>query len=150
MASCRSSRATYCEGNKPMISKLGSLSIAVVLLCGAAAGEGGASPVGSFPLTTHSPESRELLAKTWELDQDEGEQIKAIAVLRKMVEIDPNFAMGHEILSQVSRDPGEQVREQKAAWATRQYGSPAEQSVIEWFQNAADHKLIPAITDMNE
>jgi tetratricopeptide (TPR) repeat protein len=133
-----------------MISKLGSLSIAVVLLCGAAAGEGGASPVGSFPLTTHSPESRELLAKTWELDQDEGEQIKAIAVLRKMVNIDPNFAMGHEILAQVSRDPGEQVKEQKAAWATRQYGSPAEQSVIEWFQNAADHKLIPAITDMNE
>ena len=133
-----------------MISKLGSFSIAVVLLCGAAGAEGGAPPAGSFPLTTHSPESRELLAKTWELDQDQGEQIKAIAVLRKMVKIDPNFAMGHEILSQISRDPGEQVKEQKAAWATRTNSSPSEQLVIEWFQNAADHKLIPAITDMNE
>ena len=133
-----------------MISKLGAVSIAVVLLCGAAGGEGGAPPVGSLPLTTHSPESRELLAKAWELDLDEVEQIKAIAVLRKLVKIDPQFAMGHEILSQCSRDPGEQVREQKAAWETRTYSSPAEQSVIEWFQNAADHKLIPAITDMNE
>jgi len=133
-----------------MISKLGSLSIAVVLLCRAAGAEGAAPPASSFPLTTHSPQSRELLVKAWELDQDEGEQIKAIVVLRKLVKIDPNFAMGHEILSQCSRDPGEQVREQKAAWATRQYASPAEQLAIEWFQNAADHKLIPAITDMNE
>jgi tetratricopeptide (TPR) repeat protein len=133
-----------------MISKLGWFSIAVVLLCRAAGAEGGAPPVGSFPLTTHSPESRVLLAKAWELDLDEVEQIKAIAVLRKLVKIDPNFAMGHEILSQCSRDPGEQVREQKAAWATKKYSSPAEQLVIEWFENAADHKLISAITDMNE
>jgi len=133
-----------------MISKLGSLSIAVVLLCRAAGAEGGAPPAGSFPLTTHSAESRELLAKAWELDLDEAEQVKAIAVLRKLVKIDPHFAMGHEILSQFSRDPGEQVREQKAAWATRKDSSPAEQLVIEWFENAADHKLIPAITDMNQ
>ena len=133
-----------------MISKLVSLSIAVLLLCGAAGAEGGAPSVGSFPMTTHSPESRELLAKAWKLDQDEGEQIKAIAVMRKIVKIDPDFAVGHEILSQSSRDPGEQVREQKAAWATREASSPAEQLVIEWFQNAADHKLIPAITDMNQ
>ena len=133
-----------------MISKLGSLSIAVVLLCRAAGAEGGAPPTGAFPMTTHSAESRELLARAWELDLDEAEQIKAIAVMRKMVKIDPHFAMGHEILSQWSRDPGEQVREQKTAWATRKYSSPDEQLVIEWFENAADHKLIPAITDMNQ
>lgn len=132
-----------------MISKLGSLFLAVVLLSGAAGAEGGAPPLASFPFTTHSPQSRELLVKVWELDQDEGEQIKAIAVLRKLVKIDPHFAMGHEILSQCSRDPGEQLREQKAAWAIREEASPAEQLAIEWFENAADHKLIPAITDMN-
>src|SRR5215467_9223843 len=109
MASCRSNRVTYCEGNKPMISKLGRFSIAVVLLCGAAGAEGGAPPAGSFPLTTHSPESRELLTKTWELDQDEGEQIKAIAVLRKMVKIDPNFGMGHKNKLEPLRTVGHRV-----------------------------------------
>lgn len=133
-----------------MISKLGSLALAVALLCQAAGAKGGAGPTGSFPMTTHSAQSRELLAKAWELDLDEAEQVKAIVVLRKMIKIDPHFAMGHELLSQISRDPGEQVREQKAAWATRKYASPAEQLVIDWFENAADHKLIPAITDMNQ
>ena len=133
-----------------MISKLGSIALAVALLCQAAGAEGGAPPTGSFPMTTHSARSRELLAKVWELDLDEAEQVQAIVVLRKMIKIDPHFAMGHELLSQISRDPGEQVREQKAAWATRKYASSAEQLVIDWFENAADHKLIPAITDMNE
>jgi tetratricopeptide (TPR) repeat protein len=132
-----------------MISKLLWCCVAVALLCAGVAAED-KEQEASFPLTTHSQQSRELLAKAWELDLDEVEQIKAIAVLRKMVKLDPHFAMGHEILSQCSRDPGEQVREQKAAWEMRQYASRAEQLAIEWFQNAADHKLIPAITDMNE
>ncbi|HEX6806029.1 MAG TPA: hypothetical protein VF133_20310 [Terriglobales bacterium] len=132
-----------------MNSKLGAGAIAVLLLCGAAAAEGGGAPE-ALPLTTHSPQTRELLAKAWELDLDEVEQIKAVAVMRKIVKVDPQFAMGHEILAQCSRDPGEQVREQKAAWAARKHASAWEQLVIEWFQNSADHKLIPAITDMNE
>ena len=70
--------------------------------------------------------------------------------MRKVVKIDPNFAMGHEILAQISLDPAEQISEQKLAFANRSHANPDEQTVIEWFQDAADHKLIPAITNMND
>jgi tetratricopeptide (TPR) repeat protein len=42
------------------------------------------------------------------------------------------------------------VSEQKQAFANRAHANASEQIVIEWFQNAADHKLIPAITSMND
>jgi tetratricopeptide (TPR) repeat protein len=70
--------------------------------------------------------------------------------MRKLVKIEPEFAIGHEILAQISLDPAEQVSEQKQAFANRGHANASEQIVIEWFQDAADHKLIPAITNMNE
>jgi tetratricopeptide (TPR) repeat protein len=91
-----------------------------------------------------------LVDLAYKLDSDQVEQDRAIAVMRKVVKLDPNFAMGHEILSQISLDPREQVEQQKRAFATRNYASPTEQTVIDWFENAADHKLIPAIMSMNE
>jgi len=103
-----------------------------------------------LPLTTKSAKVRHLLDEAWKLDLDQVEQTKAVDVLRRVVAIDPEFAMGHELLSQTSLDPAEQVREQNKAFATRSHASHPEQLVIEWLQNAADHKLIPAITDMND
>ena len=103
-----------------------------------------------LPLTTRSPKVRHLLDEAWKLNLDQVEQEKAVDVLRRIVAIDPGFAMGHELLSQTSLDPAEQLREQNKAFATRSHASRAEQLVIEWFQNAAEHKLIPAITDMND
>src|ERR1700686_3166464 len=70
--------------------------------------------------------------------------------MRKVVKIDPEFAMGHEILARISLDPAEQISEQKQALANRSHANASEAIVIDWFQNAADHKLIPAITNMNE
>ena len=103
-----------------------------------------------LPLTVKSAKVRHLLDKAWELNLDQVEQAKAVDVLRRVVAIEPQFAMGHELLSQTSLDPAEQLREQNQAFATRSHASHPEQLVIEWFQNAADHNLIPAITDMND
>ena len=103
-----------------------------------------------LPLTTKSEEVRRLVEKAWDLDLDQVEQAQAIEVLRKALKIDPNFAMGHELLSQTSLDPAEQVREQQKAFACRSHASAAERSIIEWLQDANDHKLIPAITKMND
>src|SRR5271170_458850 len=103
-----------------------------------------------LPLTTKSAKVRHLLDEAWKLDLDQVEQAKAADVLRRVVAIEPEFAMGHELLSQTSLDPAEQLREQNKAFATRSHASHPEQQVIEWFQNAANHKLIPAITDMND
>jgi tetratricopeptide (TPR) repeat protein len=103
-----------------------------------------------LPLTTKSPEVRRLLDEAWRLNLDEVKNVEAIEVMRKIVKIDPNFAFGHELLAQCSLDPAEQVREQRKAFATRSNASPAEQALIDWFENATEHKLIPAITKMNE
>jgi tetratricopeptide (TPR) repeat protein len=104
----------------------------------------------SLPLSTKSPRVLRLLDQAWALNSNKVEQDKAVEVMRQVVKADPKFAMGHEILSQISFDPGEQVREQREASATKKSGSPAEQTVIDWFQNAANHRLIPAIISMND
>ncbi len=109
------------------------------------------SPQGDvLPLTTKSEEVRRLVKKAWAVGLDQVEQEQAIGVLRKALKIDPSFAMGHELLSQIGLDPAEQVREQQKAYATRSHASAAERLVIEWLQDADDHKLIPAITKMND
>ena len=104
----------------------------------------------TLPLTSKSPEALQLVQTAWQLNLDQVEQEKAVEVLRKAVQIDPNFALAHELLAQSSLDPAEQVREQQKAFATRNFASPAERLVIEWWQDASDHKLISAITKMND
>ncbi|HZQ20020.1 MAG TPA: tetratricopeptide repeat protein [Terriglobales bacterium] len=104
----------------------------------------------SMSLSTKSAKVTRLVDEAWIFDSDKGEPAKATDVLRKAVRLDPKFAMGHEILAQVSLDPAEQVREQHLATETKGNATPPEQTVIDWFQNAADHKLIPAITSMND
>ena len=70
-----------------------------------------------LPLTTKSEEVRRLVEEAWDLDLDQVEQAQAIEVLRRALKINPDFAMGHELLSQTSLDPAEQVREQQKAFA---------------------------------
>ena len=108
------------------------------------------SPTAELPLTTKSPEARRLVEEALDLYLDKVEQEQSIEILRKAVQVDPDFAMGHEFLAQISLDSAEQVGEQKKAFATRDRATSSEQMVIEWYQDAADHKLIPAITKMND
>jgi tetratricopeptide (TPR) repeat protein len=103
-----------------------------------------------LPLTTKTPEVRHLVDEAWTLYIDRVEQAQAIEKLRQAIKLDPDFAMGHELLGQISLDSAEQVNEQAKAFALREHASPAEQTVIEWYQDASDAKLIPAITKMND
>jgi len=103
-----------------------------------------------LPLTTKSPEARRLVEEALDLYLDKVEQAQSIEILRKAVQVDPDFAMGHEFLAQISLDSAEQVGEQEKAFATRDHATSSEQMVIEWYQDAADHKLISAITKMND
>jgi tetratricopeptide (TPR) repeat protein len=132
-----------------MISKLLSSLLAVWLLCTVAAAQTN-SQSDALPLSTNSVKALRLMDKVWDLEADQVEQAKACVVLRKIVRIDPNFAVAHEILAQFSLDPAEQVIEQKKAFATKSHATPGEQSLVVWFQSAADHELIPAITSMNQ
>src|SRR5947209_3723858 len=84
----------------------------------------------SMPLSTKSAKVRRLLDEAWVLDSDKGEQKKSIEIMEKVVKTDPKFAMGHEILAQISLDPAEQVREQRSASETKGNASSAEQTVI--------------------
>jgi tetratricopeptide (TPR) repeat protein len=104
----------------------------------------------ALPLTTKSPEARRLVEEALTLYLDRVEQEQSIEILRKAVQVDPDFAMGHEVLAQISLDSAEQVGEQEKAFATRNHATSSEQLVIEWYQDAAEHKLIPAITKMND
>jgi len=103
-----------------------------------------------FPLTSKSPEARRLVEEALILYLDRVEQEQSIEILRKAVQVDPDFAMGHEFLAQISLDSAEQVSEQAKAFAARNHATTSEQLVIEWYQDAADHKLISAITKMND
>ena len=103
-----------------------------------------------LPLTTKVPEAKRLVEEALILYLDRVEQEQSIGILRKAVQIDPDFAMGHEFLAQISLDSAEQVGEQEKAFAARSHATSSEQLVIEWYQDAAEHKLIPAITKMND
>ena len=143
-----------------MIYKTSIFKIAVSVICvslfsAATIAEETASPatnapVAVFPLTTKSPEARRLVEEALDLYLDKVEQEQANEILRKAVEVDPDFAMGHEFLAQISLDSAEQVSEQGKAFATRNHATNSEQVVIEWYQDAGDHKLISAITKMND
>jgi tetratricopeptide (TPR) repeat protein len=132
-----------------MTSKLLSSVLMLSLLSISAGAQTGAQSE-AFPLSSKSPKVRKLMEQVWVLNTDQVEQEKACAVLRKIVRIDPKFAVGHELLAQFSLDPAEQVREQRKAVETKSNATPPEQTLIDWFQSAADHQLIPAITNMNQ
>src|SRR5579863_8544306 len=142
-----------------LISRIVSLTSMVLILASASFSLQSAVPQSgtasqpqnaALPLTTKSAVARHLAEKAIALDLDRVEQTQAIELLRKAVALDPNFAMGHELLAQVSLNSAEQVEEQKLAFATRSHTSSGEQTLIEWYQDATDHNLLSAITKMND
>ena len=69
---------------------------------------------------------------------------------RNSVQADPQFALGHIMLTFFSQDPSEQVAEREKALATRANAGPEEKLVIDWLANASQAKWVPAIQAMNE
>jgi tetratricopeptide (TPR) repeat protein len=131
-----------------------SLICGLLLAAAAMAEEATPAPnstqVAVFPMTTKSLKARRLVERALKVYLDQVEQAKAIEILHQAVKIDPGFAMAHELLAQISLDSAEQVNEQAKAFAIRKQVTPAEQTLIEWYQDASDEKLIPAITEMND
>jgi len=104
----------------------------------------------TLQLTTSSPEARALVEKGLAIYLDQVKQTEAIAILHKAISLDPAFAMAHELLAQISLDSAEQVNEQAKAYTYREDVSAPEREIIEWYQDAYDHKLLSAITKMND
>jgi tetratricopeptide (TPR) repeat protein len=107
-------------------------------------------PSDALPLTSKSPEAQRLVVEAMHVGLDLVEQEQSDVMLRQAIKLDPDFAMAHELLSQNSLDPAEQVTENAKALALKSHASPAERLVMEWWQDATDHKLISAITKMND
>jgi tetratricopeptide (TPR) repeat protein len=108
------------------------------------------SPSTTLPLTSKSPEAQRLVVAAMRVGLDLVEQEQSDVMLRQAIQLDPDFAMAHELLAQNSLDPAEQVTENAKALALKSHASPAERLVIEWWQDATEHKLISAITKMND
>ena len=73
----------------------------------------------------------------------------ALSKWREAAQADPNFALAHAFLADLSRDPIEQVAERDKAIATRSAGAE-EQLVIDWIVNSSQSHWVPAIQAMNE
>jgi len=108
------------------------------------------SASANLPLTSQSEEAKRLVGEAMRVGLDLVEQEQSDVMLRQAVKLDPDFAMAHLLLAENSLDPAEQVAESAKAVALKGHASPAERLVIEWWQDASDHKLISAITKMND
>jgi tetratricopeptide (TPR) repeat protein len=107
-------------------------------------------PSDALPLTSKSPEAQRLVVEAMRVGLDLVEQEQSDVMFRQAIKLDPDFAMAHLLLAESSLDPAEQVVENAKAVALKGHASPAERLLIEWWQDASDHKLISAITKMND
>lgn len=100
-------------------------------------------------ITTASPQARALfeqgLAKMETLHWE-----AALSEWRDAAQADPNFALAHAFLAELSRDPVEQVAERDKAIATRKFAGAEEKLVIDWIVNSSQSHWVPAIQAMNE
>src|ERR1035438_1591819 len=80
-----------------------TLFVASMLLCTGTVTAQTSQRADVMPLTTQSGEVRQMIEKAWDVGLDQVEQAQAIEIYRKALKIDPNFAMGHELLSQTDR-----------------------------------------------
>src|SRR5580704_7292672 len=126
----------------------------LLLAAGVASGQQSTAAADSasatLQLTSTSPEAQRLVVEAMRVGLDLVEQEQSDVMLRQAIKLDPDFAMAHELLAQNSLDPAEQVVENAKALALLDHTSPAERLVIEWWQDAMDHKLISAIMKMND
>ena len=106
------------------------------------------TPTGMH-ISTKSPQAHiffeKAMAKMEMLHTEDG-----LENFRNAVQADPQFALGHIMLTFFSQDPSEQVAEREKALATRANAGPEEKLVIDWLASASQAKWIPAIQAMNE
>ncbi|HEX7286426.1 MAG TPA: tetratricopeptide repeat protein [Candidatus Angelobacter sp.] len=104
---------------------------------------------GGMKISTKSPQAHAYfekgLAKMEMLHIQEG-----LDNLRLAVKADPQFALGHILLTFFSQDPTEQVEERQKALDTRPSANLEEQYIVDWLANASQAHWVPAIQAMNE
>jgi len=93
--------------------KLVSTVIAASLLFSLSASAQKVPRATEMPLSAKSAQVHRLLDQAWILDSDQVEQAKAIDVMKQVVKVEPEFAIGHEILARITLNPAEQISEQK-------------------------------------
>lgn len=108
-----------------------------------------AQGASNIQITTSSPQARAFfeqgLAKMETLHWE-----PALVDWRDAAQADPDFALAHAFLAMLSRDPVEQVAERDKAMATRKFGGPEEQLIVDWVVNSSQSRWVPAIQAMNE
>jgi len=129
------------------LSKIQVIAAAVVMLMSLSAFAHDDST--GMKISTKSPQAHAYFEKGLEklemLHLQEG-----LENLRKSVKADPNFALGHIMLTFFSQDPAEQMEERQKALDTRPSANMEEQYVVDWLANASQAHWIPAIQAMNE
>jgi tetratricopeptide (TPR) repeat protein len=134
-----------------------SRRLTALFVCVAAATVGAETPAnpptGVLPVTTKSPEARELFRGALvKLENLHGPE--AMQDLRKAVRRDPDFALANIMITFASVDPtvdpAEQVTARTRANASKAKVSPGERLVIDWLTDSSEGKMIPAIQAMNE
>jgi len=104
---------------------------------------------GTLHATTSTAEARArydagILA--WEKLQTN----QALLSWREAVQLDPDFAVAHALLSYASLDPVEQAREREAAKALAPKVSSAEQLLISWVAGVREDRYVDGIAAMND
>lgn len=128
----------------------GAMSLALAAQPSAAQSQTPQQPkAATIQITTASPQARAFfehgLAKMETLHWE-----AALSEWRDAAQADPNFALAHAFLAELSRDPVEQVAERDKAIATRKFAGAEEKLVIDWIVNSSQSHWVPAIQAMNE
>ncbi|HEV2990659.1 MAG TPA: tetratricopeptide repeat protein, partial [Candidatus Angelobacter sp.] len=101
------------------------------------------------PLTTSSPEARQLFLKGREA-RENWHLPEALDAWRAAAQKDPKFALAHVYVSFYTPDPKEELSARSAAKRLATGASPGEQLLIRWFTGAKEGDFIPAIFAMND
>ncbi|MFI5104285.1 MAG: tetratricopeptide repeat protein [Terriglobales bacterium] len=105
--------------------------------------------VSGMKISTKSPQAHAYFEKG--LEKMEMLHVQdGLDNLRKAVKADPNFALGHIMLTFFSQDPAEQMAELQKALDTRPSANMEEQYIVDWLANATQAHWVPAIQAMNE
>ena len=132
-----------------ILTGLTSILLFISLLMTAARAE----QPGVLPITTKSKQARELYLRGMvKLENLHAEA--AFQDFHKAVQLDPDFALAHIIISfptvDPTAEPAEQVAARDRARAAKSKVSRGEQLFIDWISESSEGHMIPAIQAMNE
>jgi tetratricopeptide (TPR) repeat protein len=104
---------------------------------------------GSIPVSTRSQEARKFLELS--LDNYENHVVDgALSNARRAILKDPQFALGHAVLSLASLGSVPDFAALARAKSLLPHATPDEQLLIRWMTSISDRDVLPAISAMND